>query len=235
MAGVVARSLSATDGDVAARDERWSGARVIADDLDSGRRLPGRPRDPAVGDAILAATLDLLAEFGYGRTSLDAVAERAGVSKPTLYRRWSSKKDLVIAAIERFGDSATLPEGGDARQRVTTFVEEWWNLAASPEQAIVPKVFAELLGEAQRHPELNQAVHRMFLSSRRAQIRHLLGDAVADGELRPDLDLDDAIDVLIGTLLFRRLISDGPVSPEAARRIVDIVFDGAGPVDTEVM
>ncbi len=70
----------------------------------------------------------------------------------------------------------------------------------------------------------------MFLSSRRAEMRHLLSDAVADGELRSDLDLDGAIDVLIGTLLFRRLISDGPVSPDAARRIADIVFDWAGPV-----
>ena len=60
----------------------------------------------------------------------------------------------------------------------------------------MPKVFAELLGETQRHPELNLAVHRMFLSSRRAEMRHLLGDAVADGERRSDFDLDGAIDVL---------------------------------------
>ncbi len=56
-----------------------------------------------------------------------------------------------------------------------------------------------------------------------------------DGAVRQDLDPDDAIDVLFGTLLFRRLISGGPVSREAARRIVDIAFDGAGPVDTQAM
>lgn len=207
---------------------------TTSDPRPSGQRTAGRPRDPLIAEAILVATLELLAKNGFDGTSLDAVAQRAGVGKPTLYRRWSSKQDLVIAAIERLADQAEMPERGSPRERLTAFMEEWWNLTAHPELLSVTRVLASLLGDVQRHPELGEAVHQSFLRNRRNLMHELLLDAIDAGELRRDLDLDIVVDLLFSPLLVRRLVTGGPVTPDVARGIVNLVFDGgiAHPVKT---
>lgn len=196
-------------------------------------RMAGRPRDPVIADAILVATLELLAESGFDGTSLDAVAQRAGVGKPTLYRRWASKQDLVIAALERLADSPEPSSKGSPRERVTAFMEGWWQLASQPELLTVTKVLASLLGDVQRYPELGEAVHKHFLSNRRRIMHHLLQDAINEGELRSDIDIDLTVDLLFSPLLVRRLVTGGPVTPEVAHGIVNLVFDG-GRVPHEV-
>lgn len=186
----------------------------------------GRPRDPDLADAILRATIELLAENGYKGTSLDAVAKKAGVGKPTLYRRWHSKLDLVVAAVERYTHQLVMPSSGNSRERVTQFMEEWWLLAAESENMTVTGMLASVLSDLQRYPELKQAVLRGLLYKRRAEMHELLELGINSGELQPDLDADLVIDLLFSPLLVRRIVSGGPVSPKAARKIVDIIFDG---------
>src|SRR6478735_2856720 len=76
-------------------------------------RVAGRPRNPAVNDAVLAATRDLLSELGYQKTSIHAIARRAGVSVPAIYRRWESKEAVVEDAIFRIGGPMPGPATGD--------------------------------------------------------------------------------------------------------------------------
>ncbi|MCL4552690.1 MAG: TetR/AcrR family transcriptional regulator [Candidatus Marsarchaeota archaeon] len=197
-------------------------------------RKAGRPRDPEIADAILLATLELLAENGYRGTSLDAVAERAGVGKPTVYRRWPSKQDLVVAALERYADIEAAPYSGNARERVAQFMEEWWLLAVHPDKTTVTRVLASILSDVQRYPELREAIHRGLLSSRHTQMHRLLQSGIDSGELQPDLDVDLVVDLLFSPLLVRRLVSGGPMSPNAARKIVDIIFDGCCAPDSNV-
>ncbi len=208
-------------------DEKRLGIAVSPGELElQNARKAGRPRDPEIANAILVATLELLAEHGYRGTSLDAVAQRAGVGKPTLYRRWPSKQDLVVAALEKHADKVTLPSSGNARERVTQFMEDWWLIATESEKTTTTSVLASILGDLQRYPELGEAIHRGLLSHRRTQMHRLLQVGIDSGELQPDLDVDLIVDLLFSPLLVRRLVSGGPVSPKAARKIVDIVFDG---------
>src|SRR5262245_56914508 len=78
----------------------------------------GRPRDPARDGELLAATLDLLGEEGYARLSIEAVTQRAGVGKPTLYRRWPSKAELVIDAIHSAHRETKIAPPGPVRERL---------------------------------------------------------------------------------------------------------------------
>lgn len=78
-------------------------------------RTPGRPRDAAVDASLLAATQDLLLEQGYDRLSLEAVASRAGVGKPAIYRRWSGKSALTVAAVLDLTPVPPLPDEGSLR------------------------------------------------------------------------------------------------------------------------
>jgi AcrR family transcriptional regulator len=84
----------------------------------------GRPRDPSRGEAILKATIELLAEVGYEGTSIDAVAARAGVSKPTIYRRWpDGKEQLVSAAVASCKEDAPVPDTGTLRGDLVALLE----------------------------------------------------------------------------------------------------------------
>src|SRR5579864_4738110 len=82
---------------------------------DEGRRSPGRPRDPGYDKAILGATLEILFEKGYAGLTIDGVAAKTGVGRPTIYRRWASKPALVIAALSQSVGLSPTPDTGTLR------------------------------------------------------------------------------------------------------------------------
>ena len=140
------------------------------------------------------------------------MAQRAGAGKPTLYRRWASKRDLIITALESLADSPELSTDGILHKRVTAFMEKWWHLASQPELLTVTKVLLSLLGEVQHHPKLGKTVQQHFLSNRRSVIYHLFQKAIKESELRPDLDIDLMVELPFSPLLVRRLVNGGPVT-----------------------
>jgi AcrR family transcriptional regulator len=191
----------------------------------AGARSAGRPRDPERDRAILDAVMELLAEKGYEATSIEDVAHRAGVGKPTIYRRWTSKRELVVDALGRLkGDERPDPEG-TVRERVSGYMEQMFHVAGTDRAS---GVFVALASEMHRSPELRDAVREAFVTKRRRTMLALLREGVERGELRPDVDVDLLTDMLFGPLFVRRLVTDGKITAPVARRLVDALFDGVG-------
>jgi AcrR family transcriptional regulator len=188
-------------------------------------RPAGRPRDPDLDRAILDATIELLARDGFARTSIEQVAARAGVGKTTIYRRWSSKVDLVIAALSRRGGDRPVPTEGSVRERLTQLIED---LCMSVRRDPAKGVLAALVAEIPRDPELAAAVREVFLAKRRSTAFALLREGVASGELRPDLDLELASDALVGPIMLRVLLTGGRVTSDLATTLVDAFYEGWG-------
>ena len=189
------------------------------------RKPAGRPRDPDLDRAILDATIELLAEEGFARMSFEHVAARAGVGKPTIYRRWTSKVDLVKAALSRRSPGRSMPDEGSVRERLTCLLED---LCASVRTERTRRILAALVAEIPRHPELASAVREAFLAKRRQTADALLREGVERGELRPDMDLELASDALVGPIMLRVLLSGGRVSSSIAAPLVDAFFEGWG-------
>jgi AcrR family transcriptional regulator len=188
-------------------------------------RPTGRPRDPDLDDVILDATIVLLAQEGFARMSIEQVAARAGVGKPTIYRRWPSKVELVIAALSRPLAERSASDQGTVRERLTRLVEE---LCVSVRREPAKGVLAALVAEIPRDPELASAVREVFLAKRRDTAYALLREGIAGGELRADLDLELASDALVGPIMLRALLTGGRIAPSLGATLVDAFYDGWG-------
>lgn len=188
-------------------------------------RPAGRPRDPDLDRAILDATIELLASEGFARMSIEHVAASAGVGKTSIYRRWPSKVELVIAALSR--PNAERPERteGSVRERLTRLVED---LCSSIRREPGKGVLAALVAEIPRDPELAAAVREVFLARRRATAFALLREGIEKGELREDLDLELATDALVGPVMVRALLTGGPIPSTLAEPVVEAFFRGFG-------
>ena len=217
----------------AVREALESGARVelrMIGDGDADGTVPpvkrGRPRSSTAHLAILQAALDLLADVGYDGVSMEAVAQRAGVSKATVYRRWTSKMALVLELLESIAASHAEPDTGSVRDDLRQMV-------ARVELALVHSqygaVLTALASELPRNPEMAETFRTHFLAARRSGMLAVLRRGVERGELRADADLELVIDLLVGPLYYRVLVSGMPLSPAYAAAIVDHVVDGAAP------
>ena len=183
----------------------------------------GRPRDPERDRAILDATLDLLAEEGYARLSIEAVAQRAGVGKPTLYRRWPSKAQLVIEAIHHSHRETKIAPPGPIRERLISHVTQLMN---NIRRQRTRALMAGLIGELPRDPELASAMREVFLSKRRRVLFRIFDDAIAAGELPAGLDHDLAADLLVGPILLRALVTGDSLPASMGPTIVDAFLAG---------
>ena len=195
---------------------------VGADEL---RRAPGRPRSAAAHRAILDATVQLLSEVGFAATTVEAVAARAGVGKATVYRRWPSKVPLVIDALDaRAIEQVPIPRTGSVRGDLIEFLVGLVETMSGPDGRLV----APLLAEISRNQELAEAFRRDLVAPRRAGVEEIVREGMARGELRPDLDVDLALDTPVGVIFQRLLILGEPVDKEVVRRIVDQLLEGIG-------
>lgn len=186
----------------------------------------GRPRDPALDVAILAATLAVLTRDGYGGLSIDGVAAEAGVSKATIYRRWASKKDLILAAAEYLSQTVPVPDTGDVRDDLEAIVVELARVFGRPTTV---RFVAALVAGMADDPELATALRDGFLAVRRDAARTVLERARDRGQITDDVDLEVAVDLLAAPLYYRLLITGQPIDRRFALRIVDAVVSWVGP------
>jgi AcrR family transcriptional regulator len=186
-------------------------------------RAPGRPRSERADRAILEATLDLLArESGVAGVSMEAVAARAGVGKTTIYRRWPSKEALIVDALGAAKAPLPEPAGVSAREDLTEIARA---LAAERGGRHL-RCFYNVLGSAEKHPELYARYKKDIIEPRRAIVRDVLRRGVATGELRADLDVEVAMSMLVGSLTPRR---PRETFPEGyAEAVVDALLTGIG-------
>ncbi len=158
-----------------------------------------RPLDPRVDVAITDATLALLNERGFAAMTMDEVARRAKVGKPTIYRRFPSKAALVAAVIERQLPELAVPELGDTRAELWTAVE-----TGMPRDGLAyVRLTGGLIAEQERHPELIETFRSSVTRPRRVIVRSLIERGQARGDIRDDVDPEGAVDSLVGPFLAR--------------------------------
>lgn len=187
----------------------------------AGKVGPGRPRDDSIDATITTATLALLTEDGYSGLTTDAIADRAGVSKATIYRRWSSKQDVVVAAVTSLTQDLEAPDTGSLEGDLTVIVEELVPLYADPATA---RLIAALLEHLVRSDELAEAVRASTVRERRRVTRVVLERGIERGEARADADLEVAIDLVAAPFYFRALITGDPIDTTFARDLVQVVM-----------
>jgi AcrR family transcriptional regulator len=194
---------------------------------DAAKRQLGRPRDARADRAILDATLDLIAERGVHGFRTEDVAARAAVGKGTIYRRYRSKDALVTAAVAALvREEIALPDMGSTRGDLLVLMREAVALyRSSPAARLMPN----LIGAMAEQPELARAVRDGFLASRRTALSEVLRRGVERGDLRPDLDLELALDVLGGPLFYRLLVTGGPLDERLAEGVADLILRGFAP------
>jgi AcrR family transcriptional regulator len=190
-----------------------------------GRR-PGRPRSAAADASIVQATLELLLENGYRGLTMEQVRTRAGVGKATLYRRYGSKQELVAEAVRHLNQPIPRPDTGSVREDILAIARSVIEGAARVGAAtFIPRMLAEGAGDREMHA----IFYENLVAPRRAIMADVLRKAIARGELRPDLDVELAIDALTGPWVYRLLISGGDARAVFAgdpERMVDLVLPG---------
>ena len=188
-------------------------------------RPPGRPRSAASHQAILQATLELMAERGFPATSMDAVAARAGVSKATIYRRWKSKHELVEELLDQLVALIQPIDTGNPREDLLAT-----GRAIATANPPGMHLLLALAGEAIANPEFGAVFRKKLVEPRRAQIRGFLERGVEAGELRGDADLEFLVDVTVGTIIFRTQIASGSFDQlvEDQERLWDMIVESIG-------
>ncbi|MEV2240898.1 TetR/AcrR family transcriptional regulator [Micromonospora sp. NPDC049891] len=192
-------------------------------------RPPGRPRSVRADEAIIEATLDLLAEGSTIETiSVEAIAARAGVGKATIYRRWSGKDALLRDALRTLKGNVPQPAGRSVREDLITLVGAVGHAIDPRAERIMPC----LVPEVNRSPE-HHALYQNIIEPRRAVMREVLQRGVRDGDLRADLDIDVTMAMLTGPMLIQRVMRWHPDLDETtlAEKIVDGVLAGIRPSD----
>jgi AcrR family transcriptional regulator len=185
----------------------------------------GRPRSERARKAILEAASELLLARGLSAVSMDAVAERAGVSKATIYRWWPTKETLALDALyTEWAAARPHPrDTGSLRGDLLSLLRPWARLASSRPYG---RVVAALLTEAQTDPAFAAEYRERFVEPRRQQAREIFRRAIERGEIPADTKVEVALDLLYGPLYHRLLHGHAPLNDRFVREVIDMVLDG---------
>ena len=190
---------------------------------DTSRR-PGRPRSERARQAILQAAADLLLDEGTAHVSMDTVAERAGVSKATIYRWWPSKERLALDALLEWAATGSSPrDTGSLRGDLLALVRPW---VREIRRRPFARVIGALLTEAQSDPAFAEDYRRHFVEQRRAPMRAAFERAIARGEAPADLDVEVALDLIYGPVYHRLLHGHAPLTDRFAASVIDLALAG---------
>ena len=190
----------------------------------------GRPRDPALDTAILDAALALFIAHGIAGMSIEQVAKRAGVGKPTVYRRWSSKEMLVSDAIEAFVATGIRWPSRAEIDAVGPDELIRRNIDAAVRTAVEPTfraLIAQIYGSAVTHPKLMQTYWDHYIVPRRTLAIAMLERARADGAVAADADLPVLVDMMAGAVNYR-LLQPNPPNARQLKRYLEAVYRQVG-------
>src|SRR5580698_1058194 len=189
-------------------------------------RRPGRPRSEQAEQAILEAAIEAVADRGIDGVSCEDVAARAGVGKATLYRRWPGKEDLLIAAFAALKRPLPEPRGESVRDDLVAMLEVMAEDAEDPRFA---QQYALLHAEGERYPRLVALYKERVVEPRRELMRSVLRRGIAEGQVRPDADVEIAMLALTGAVMIRGKHDALPAEPCFATRVVDELLLGLAP------
>ncbi|WP_026732674.1 TetR/AcrR family transcriptional regulator [Fischerella sp. PCC 9605] len=185
-------------------------------------KKPGRPRSNQSHQAILRATLDLLAQMSYERVSIDAIAARAGVGKTTIYRRYRSKEELVADAIESVREEIEIPDTGSLWGDLDCIIESAVQMTRTP---VGRQILATIIGAASSSPKFAQVYWEKYLQPRRAAFHTVIERAKVRDEIQPDTDSDLVFDLISGIMLYAMVFTP-TIEPVQAyiRRAIDFLL-----------
>ena len=172
--------------------------------------------------AIRNAVMHELAEVGYGRLSIEAVARRAGVGKTAIYRRWSNKLEMVLEIVsEVAGRSVPLPDTGSFAGDLTLLM-----MIASKalQHRIASQIIPDLMAEAARNPQIAETLQKALRTHQTAVGDKLVGQAVARGELPEGADPELAVELILGPLYWRLAVTRSPISDEHLEKLIAAVM-----------
>jgi AcrR family transcriptional regulator len=184
-------------------------------------RGPGRPRDQKAHTAILMAAIDLTREVGYDALAMDAVAARAGVGKATIYRYWPGREALMAEAVEAIVRLVPLPDTGTTEGDLLVLMRATMRMYQDP---ATPPLLSGLIAAMARSPLIADRIRNGFVGVRRAAMREVLRRGIGRGELARETDVELALDLLSGSMLWRSLMGgesiDEPYTREVVRRVL---------------
>lgn len=183
----------------------------------------GRPRDPRIDTAVLDATVELLGETGYAALSVDAIARRAGTSKPAIYRRWPGKAHVVHEAVFPISEATELPDTGSLRGDVREMMRRTAAVLTTP---AARGALPGLVGEMAADPALHAALLERFGHVLSRGLTDWLDQAVARGEVRPEVTAADLVEAIAG-ITFMALITRGDALDDAwVERTAELITRG---------
>lgn len=202
-----------------------------ADMMSVTPRGPGRPRNPATDAAILQAALDLFIQAGVDGVTIEQVAARAGVSRTTVYRRWSSREALLTQAIgaargfaegRAFVAAPDISDLPDVAERLVAALAE---TVTAPDYA---RLLARLIGSVPGSPDFMLAYWNTYLEPRRVWIGQLLRQAQREGLVRADADIEMLLDLIGGAVMYHILIRPGKRTAEETRAYLTVALRELG-------
>lgn len=189
-------------------------------------RRPGRPRSARADRAILRATVELLVEEGYQALTIEGIAERAGVGKTTIYRRFSSVEEILVTAFGELDLRVEIPDTGSTRDDLLQLGEAFAGQAAA---AVIFPVMGQIVGTALTNPDVLDAFREHLMGPRQASIKTILRRGIERGDVRPDIDVDLIADLIPGGIIFHKLFqlpADTMFPPDYPARVLDTIWHG---------
>jgi len=181
--------------------------------------MTGRPRDPAVDDAIRQATLALIEEQGYKGVSMEGIAARSGVSKQAIYRRYASKGEVILNALATFAKTRLpTPDTGDLREDLLALLEETF----AGQRGINGVLNRALAAEALQDESFTALLNERLIRHRRDAVREILGHARERGEVSHPSD-DLLIDLVFGPMWYALLLDVSKLTDAYAAALTDAV------------
>jgi AcrR family transcriptional regulator len=190
-------------------------------------RKRGRPRSEEAEQAMLAAAIELLAEHGYGGLTVEAVAVRAGVAKTTVYRRWPGKEELLVDALTTVKGPHAQLSGESVERDLKALMEGMRRNWLDTNHGVIMR---RLAADGSDQPELYRMFRDRVVEPRRALTRSIIERGIAEGSIRPDVDIDAVIGMLAAPVIVG-VMMHGQDSLTAAHVefVVETVLGGIAP------
>lgn len=169
---------------------------------DANKKPLGRPRSAQSHQAMLQATMELLAEVGFGAMSMEAIATRAGIGKTTIYRRYRSKEELVAAAIESIRKEVMIPDTGSFWDDLDALIENAAQISLTP---LGRHSVAMIISSAASNSQFAQIYLEKYLQPRQQAFSVVIDRAKARQEIQPDVEAKLVFDVMSGIMLYALL------------------------------
>lgn len=183
----------------------------------------GRPRSEKTKTDILTASYDLLIENGFAAVTVEKIAERAGVSKATIYKWWPNKAAVVIEAfLNATSQKLPIPDTGSTIEDMFIQVNNFVKFLMSRKG----NVLSEIIAEGQFDPKLADIYRKAYFKPRRSISKQILERGISRGELRKDLNMELTIDLIWGPVFYRLLITGEVIDDIFVKNLMNYVFEG---------